>query len=93
MGQAEPFKPQRLTPVTAPVDFLSLSGFSWRLHAAMRHQRVLQAACPFFVVKTRFGNMLSETDKRGDKMDTLLLPGQNPRAWAETMITWRPGNW
>ncbi|AVJ83688.1 hypothetical protein CSC02_5172 (plasmid) [Enterobacter hormaechei subsp. hoffmannii] len=38
MGQAEPFKPQRLTPVTAPVDFLSLSGFSWRLHAAMRHQ-------------------------------------------------------
>ena len=30
--------------------------------------------------------MLSETDKRGDKMDTLLLPGQNPRAWAETMI-------
>ena len=44
-----------------------------------------RAACPFFVVKTRFGNMLSETDKRGDKMDTLLLPGQNPRAWAETM--------
>lgn len=28
-------------------------------------------AYPFYVVKNRFGNMLSEKDKRGDKMDTL----------------------
>jgi len=39
-----------------------------------------------FCCRNLLRNILSETDKRGDKMDTLLLPGQNTRAWAETMI-------
>jgi hypothetical protein len=85
MGQAEPIKPQRLTPVTAPVD----SHPVWlQLAPPCRDAASVSSAGQraLFVVKTRFGNMLSETDKRGDKMDTLLLPGQNPRAWAETMI-------
>nr|CAH8250711.1 Uncharacterised protein [Escherichia coli] len=54
MGQAEPIKPQRLTPVTAPVDILSLSGLSWRLHAAMRHQWVLQYSVPIFCCQKSF---------------------------------------